>query len=267
MDHPAINNNPFIRLRIQQAFNPGGGASGVDQSTYFGVAYSTSSGRWSIETQDLGVPLQIGLRFLVAVGASDLIHDAIAGNTSGSGTEIDDVDFNGADLGFWSATYFRTREGSSGPRNPHPLAMKYDSSTERWSVVNQDSASLPFGGGFYIWGRGESSSGIISTSPFFERHRTASDNSLGSATFFDLDEINNRPNSYFFVTLDATSGALNPRPVAVAYNDAFGQWSIYNVDGTDMPIGLTYMINIVQTVLLEDGFESGGLDAWSDAVN
>lgn len=275
IDHPALNNKPDARFAVTQVYNPQGAVSGNENNAFIGMRYSTSTGKWSIENQDLST-LSAGSNFFVLLGSDSIdgtVHQLTAGNTSGSETLIDDATMNSCTSGVFVATWLSNPGGGGTLRYDAPLIVQFDSTEGKWRVFNIGGVDLPIGGAISLLGvlgldPGDctrSSRQTISTRflTFYE-HDTSAGNVSGNLT-----RIPGNPNPFEFFFVSHTVGTAIPTsPIAVAYDFFSGNdtWAIQNLDPLqDMPVGAKFYV--LQTrPLFWDGFETGNPSVWSSVV-
>ena len=264
LDHPALNDNPNAQFLVCHVFNPLGQISGILNPANTGLSYSLSSGKWSLENEDLSA-MPIGAQFFLLIPPFGLtgLHIATAENTEGATTILDDPFTNGNGGGGVGFTFIRNPGGGSGARNAHPVASSYREDLERWTFVNQDGADIPVGAGFVYDGSFSSTKASVqSLTISVGTHVTTFENTSADLTRIDRSALNGQPYSFVFA-FPMVNGAVNPHPIATAYDFFEQQWAILNADTANLPLGMQFGIFYVGAQFV-DGFESGDLGGWSN---
>jgi hypothetical protein len=271
IDEPAINGDPDAVVVVTQVWNPGGGDAGVFNPHHVGLAYSSTTGRGSIYNEDFAA-MPLGASFNVWVGpqvaGGAFRHTTTAANTTAATTRLDHPGLNGCPGAILQATHLRNPGGGSGPRNDHPTSVHYQTSSNRWTLHNQDSVSFPLGATFNVFPETLCATAIEPSGYDFVIHVAEATNTAGSYTLLDHPALNDRPNAIILATTNTSfPAALDPRPIGVGYTGSLGHWGILNEDGGDMPLGATFNLLIpILDLIFVDGFESGDTGAWSGTV-
>lgn len=122
---------------------------------------------------------------------------------------------------------------SASTYNNHPIGLWYDTGSGRWTIFNQDFASMPIGTGFNI---------RIDPNAFL--HTATSSNIWGSCghnTQIDDPRSNNNPNALVFAT-PLLGGAYFGAYYSVYYSA--GRWNISAIDCTPMPFNAMFMVQV-----------------------
>lgn len=125
----------------------------------------------------------------------------------------------------WTSTY-----------DVHPTAVWYDRFDGEWTVFNEDIANIPLGTSFDI-------SGQYTGGGRYLQVTATSSNISGDSMYINNAISNNKPNVAFLVTQDYT-GTYDPHYVGVWYNGSQQQWAVFNEDGTALPIGATFDLEL-----------------------
>jgi hypothetical protein len=120
---------------------------------------------------------------------------------------------NGAGSNLIFVTHAHTK---AVPRWPHPLSVRYDATLARWTIVNDDGATMPPGIAFHV--RIDPSAMILSRP---RRHPGRPSARLR----IDDPRANYNP----FAVILVTPASPNAHPIAVRYDAP--HWSIVNADG------------------------------------
>jgi hypothetical protein len=78
------------------------------------------------------------------------VHVATAGNITGSRTAIDHPHTNNTPGAILLVTHNMTPGGTAGTTNTHALAVRYNSTAQRWEIANADGAGMPSGAAFNV---------------------------------------------------------------------------------------------------------------------
>ena len=198
------------------------------------VLFDTDAGRWAIVNQDLA-PMPIGIAFHVRstpAGPSVFVHQATSANTSGSSTAINHLLTNDRPNVLLQVT-------QRGIANPHTIGVRYNGSTGRWVIFNQDGAPMPAGAAFNVEVTNAGESAAV--------HRATTANTFGSTTYIDLPPLHGNPDAIILVTQNwnpgGGSGIGNPHTIALRYDKERGRWAIFNQDGAPMPIGASFNLH------------------------
>ncbi len=167
------------------------------------------------------------------------VHTATAADTFLDTTQIDEAALNGLPNKIVVIT--QNLNAGDGPivSNPHHIGLAYSSSNGRWSIYNEDFATMPVGASFNVW-----VSPPVTGGPF--RHVTTAANTAAATTTIDHPNLNGCPGANLQVTHlrnpGGGSGPRNDHPVSVHYQTATNRWTIYNQDGVNLPLGATFNV-------------------------
>ncbi len=149
IDHPLTNNDPNAIVLVTH----NGTSLGVGNDHPIGVLYSNLAKKWGVRNQDFAA-MPIGAAFSVlipATGMDNFVHAATAANTSGNTTYIDHPLTNNDPNAIVLVTQNWNPDGSSGGTyNDHPIGVYYSHLAKKWSIFNQDFASMPNGADFNV---------------------------------------------------------------------------------------------------------------------
>ena len=170
-------------------------------------------------------------------GDQQVIVTATAANTRGYITTIDDADLNGASAAvpFVSQLYTSTYD-------PHPLGMWYDTGNMRWTIFNEDLTQIPLGTSFTV----DRPCAGQEVSRNITRVTATTNNVHGASLSIDDPLANGNPNAVIYATQDWT-GTYDPHEIGVQYGVLTGNWLIFNLDQSAMPIGASFDIAIGQS--------------------
>ncbi len=236
IDHPLTNNNPNAIVFVTPNWNPGGSSSGTYNNHNIGVYYA--AGKWRIFNQDLAtMPTGAAFNVLVLVPRSDVfVHTATSANSNSNVTNIDHPLSNNDPNAIVFVTPNWNPGGGDGTYNNHNIGVWYNSVQQKWSVFNQDIATMPNNAAFNV---------LIphpDTSVFVHKATTA--NTSGHITTIDYPLTNNKPNAIILVTSNWNpgdfGGTYNDHPIGVYYTG--GKWKIFNQDLAAMPSGAAFNV-------------------------
>ena len=157
IDNPLTNNRPDAILLVTPNWNPGGISTGTDHNHPIGVYYDARVGKWKIFNQDriLGFADNASFNIYAApVGPSVFIHRTSAANTSANCTFIDSPLTNNHPGALVFVTPRFDAGGSLADYNPHHIGVWYTSS-QKWSIYEQDRQNMPVGTNFNVFVIGE----------------------------------------------------------------------------------------------------------------
>jgi hypothetical protein len=173
--------------------------------------------------------------------ASFFTHIATSANSVGNFTDLNNYVSNNTPDAFILAT---PKYSPYGVYDNHPIGVWYHAG--RWSIFNQDGASMPLNAAFNVEA---ASSGSV--------HIATTANSHGDYT--DLQDIPNttgRPDVIVLVTPKYSPyGVYDNHPIGVWYHN--GVWSIFNQDLTPIPLNAAFNVDVI--VSFNDTYGYGGV--------
>jgi len=155
--------------------------------------------------------------------SADFVFTTTAANTSGYITSIPSSDGLGALPIFVTQLY-------TSAYDSHPVGVWYDTYSQQWTIFNEDFAAIPIGTSFTV--------SNFCTPETIALTATAS-NVQGDAVLINNPATNGNPNASLYATQNWT-GTYNPHEIGVYYNIGVGEWAIYNLDLSPMPIGASF---------------------------
>ena len=230
IDHPLINGNPNAIVFVTQNWNPGN-VGGTYNNHNIGIWYSSSQQKWAIFNQDLAaMPVDAAFNVLVQVPQSDVfVHKATSANSSGHVTRIDHPLSNNDPNAIVFVTPNWNPGGVGGTYNNHNIGVYYSGPLNKWSIFNQDIATMPNDAAFNVLIPHPDASVFV--------HKATAANTSGHITTIDYPLTNNKPNAILLVTPNwnpgNVGGTYNDHPIGVYY--AGGKWTIFNQDFAAMP--------------------------------
>ncbi len=127
--------------------------------------------------------------------------------------------------------------------NPHPVGVWYNGS--QWGVFNQDMAPMPSGITFKVSWINPGAGG------FYQKSSTS--NLRNGWLVIDHPALNNNPNAHFQTTQvwnpEGRGGVYNNSLVVTTYDKAGARWMIQNSNGTPVPAGASFNIQMANTDL------------------
>lgn len=133
---------------------------------------------------------------------------------------------------------------ASGPGDnasyAHEIGVWYDRNRGgRWAVFNQDLAPMQVAAEFDV---------VVLEGRDKLVHRAGPDNTEAERTYIDNPLTNGNPGAALSVTQNwnpgGAGGTYNDHPVGVRYDAERGQWTIYNKDGAEMPMGAAFNVSV-----------------------
>jgi hypothetical protein len=231
IDHPLTNGNPNAIVFVTPNWNPGN-VGGTYNNHNIGIWYSSSQQKWAIFNQDLAaMPVDAAFNVLVQVPQSDVfVHKATSANSSGHVTRIDHPLSNNDPNAIVFVTPNWNPGGVGGTYNNHNIGVYYAGSPlNKWSIFNQDIATMPNDAAFNVLIPHPDASVFV--------HKATAANTSGHITTIDYPLTNNKPNAILLVTPNwnpgNVGGTYNNHPIGVYY--AGGKWRIFNQDLVNMP--------------------------------
>ncbi len=223
IENTAINAEEFAKIQITQNLNPNG------KDVFNGVYNDANPGiyrndpTWIIFNQDQLTQMDTNAAFNVwnpAPSSQNYVHtaeDAIS--ASESFTELDRSGLNDNPNAILSVTQLW-----EGLYNDNPVGVFYNPFTGRWNIYNSNFIDMPWMSKFNVYYQASSANAFI--------HRTSDANILIDSSLIDHPLLNNSPCAQFQVTYD--SGIVYPYKTGVYYNQARGQWGVFNQGGEAM---------------------------------
>jgi len=236
------NQNPHAILFVIQNGEPDN--AGQIYNHPIGVWYNNQNNTqqwvWGIYNQDDATVMPFGIAFNVLMirGAdpSAFIHRTTSDNTANNWTEIDNSFTNGNPNALLLVTQNWKHRSDY---NNHPVGVRYNRTTRKWTIFNQDKAAMPVGAQFNV---------LISpaTPPTVFVHRATVANTANNETEIDNLLTNQNPNAILLVTPNwnpgGGSGQANPHAIGVKYNKQTEKWAIFNSDQGAMPVGAAFNV-------------------------
>jgi hypothetical protein len=128
--------------------------------------------------------------------------------------------------------------GFSGTINEHEIGVWYDTIEGKWSIFNQDGATMPVGSDYNVL-IPDAATGVFV-------HTATAGNTTGNWTSIDNPLSNNNSNALLFITQNwnpgGVGGAYNDHPVGVFYAPSLNKWAIFNQDGANMPTDASFNV-------------------------
>jgi hypothetical protein len=173
---------------------------------------------------------------------SHFVWTATSANTSGDSTLINNFATNNrpGDLLFITPNW--TQGGVCGCiYDPSPVGVRYDTSKQRWAIVNDNLSAIPAGASFNVL--------VVpaATPRVFVQTATAG-NSIGDSTYINSSLTNGLPGIPLMITPvwspDGSGGTSNNHAIGVWYNNSRGKWAIFNQDKDAMAAGASFNVMI-----------------------
>jgi hypothetical protein len=121
----------------------------------------------------------------------------------------------------------------------HNIGVWYAKEGQRWTIFNQDLASMAQGTTFDVH--------VLSDEAAFV-HQATAENTVEDETYLNDPLTNANPDASLSVTQNwnpgGVGGAYNDHPVGVRYDADVKQWVIFNEDGEAMPEGAAFNVTV-----------------------
>ncbi len=228
-DNPIVNYFPYSVIFTTHNYNPGG-IGGTYHDKTLGVYYTGS--HWGVFNQD-GSNMPEGVSFNVAIAPisdSAFVHTSSSGSINNNWTVIDNPLLNGNPDAKCIVTPLYISS-----RHDKVIGVWYNGTN--WSIFNQDLSTFETGAAFNVMVLNDANS-LVQVAD--------SSNTLFNYTLIDDPRLNNNPDANIIATQNwSVNDVYNNNEIGVWYNGS--QWSVYNENLTDMPIGAAFNIYIAGT--------------------
>jgi len=168
------------------------------------------------------------------------VHTATAGNITSNWTLIDHASINNKPNAIVLVTQNWNPGGIGGTYNDHAIGVGYNGIENKWSIFNQDFASMPVDASFNVL-IPAASSGVFT-------HTATVGNSNAQVTYIDHASTNNNPNAIVLVTQNwnpgGVGGTYNNHAIGLWYSNSANKWAIFNQDIVNMPVGAAFNVLI-----------------------
>ncbi len=246
INNQMTNGNPSATLFVTQLWNPQGNG-GIYNNHPIGVWYNNTEARWEIFNEDR-TPMTPNTAFNVIVGSGlangNLYLHTTSATTDGSDyTDLNNSTTNGNPQALVLITpNWNPNGASTGVYDPHPVGVWYNAGTGRWSIFNEDQASMPANTAFNVLAFSSGNDSIYTLT-------SNSSNTRGDFTD-TTDSLSTDTNAYVFVTPNWNPGGSRNRTylnhnLGVWSDHATGRFSIFNQDLADMPYGVSFNVLIL----------------------
>lgn len=130
--------------------------------------------------------------------------------------------------------------GANIPLDTHQVGVWYDSAAGKWAVFNEDLSAMPLGVAFDVYTQQH-----YDASAFLWTATSAS--TSGYITLINNAALDGNPSAQLVVTQVWSSNSpagFNPNAIGVWYDWSAGEWTIYDEDGSAIPIGSMFNVFI-----------------------
>jgi hypothetical protein len=228
IDNPSANDNPNAKLFITHYWNPNGGGGNYNDHN-LGLWYRTSTGRWTIFTEDVvSFTVNVAMNVLVADGTNSTVfqHSADVSNIISNFTLITHPELDGnPNARILASQILLSSTGSV--YNNREIGVWYNGA--KWGIFNQNMDAMPVGASFNV---------VILNDKNSLLHTATTSTIEGIWTKLDHPAINNNPKALIYVTQNFNpgggSGIFNPGKAVVWYNASDGKWGVFNEDISSM---------------------------------
>jgi hypothetical protein len=254
IDHPLLNNRPGAIFFVRHLRNPPGAAS-IAHPHAIDVWYTGI--RWVIENPDsathaLGTAFAVWVPEVTDALPEYFVHETTADNVVLNLTVLDHPLLNGNPGVTLTVTLNAPTVGFN-----HHLGVWYDSDSQRWTVFNQDQATMPAGLRYFV--------GINFCSMFVGQSGqtyhltlvTNPGNTEGHNTFIGLAQ-----NRWNLLVTPAYIGTYLDKPIGTHWIPEEAQQAIFVETFEDMPMGVEFH-RIGTTGIFVSRFETGTLLGWT----
>ncbi len=239
IDHPLTDGHPNAIVFVTPNYNPGG-VGGTYEDHRIGVWYDAGASKWAIFNQD-SAAMATDEAFNVLIppaGSNVFVQTASVANISAEATTIDNALINNNPNAMLFVTPNYNPGGSGGTYDNHPIGVRYSSSSQRWSIFNEDFAAMPVNAAFNVFVSPTDSGAFI--------HRATLANIFENWTDIDSPITNNNPNLLLFVTPNLNPGAIGGivenHNIGVFYDSGVKKWSVFNQDVAAMLMNTTFNV-------------------------
>lgn len=230
IDDPLSNNTPDANILVTPNWNPPRSPeSPVWSPNPIGVWFNSSVGKWSIFDETFAA-MEVGGAFNVKIEPPSINatqgapkrHIATAANTRWNFTDIDDPELNNNPNAVVIVTHNWSPPGGPNIYNPHNIGVWFNWSTGKWSIFNEDKASMKVGLAFNYRVGGKA----------FVHTATAGSIEYGISTYLEHPDLKGRPNAAILVTHNWNPGGsgqiYNDSALGVWYDTLQKRWAIFN---------------------------------------
>ncbi len=255
IESPLLDNRPGALFLFSQLVNPAMDSNAVYNPHPMALHYRVTDHRWTVENEDQA-PIPLGAAFFIFVidpqdyaAGKIFLHTTNAGNITANWTTLDHPLLNGVD-GHW----LQVTPVAPVLFHPHTIGVWYNSSSQRWTVFNQDLQAMPAGMQFVvcIFDCGSTS---MSAAPW--SFVTDSGNTFGSFSWVGW------PSRAFAVfETPIYWGAYVTPPLGIAWGVDIDDWVVATEDHSAMPLDVGLLMLAVATIFHGD-FEDGTLFGWT----
>ncbi len=117
-----------------------------------------------------------------------------------------------------------------------------------WAIFHEDGTPIPAGATYNVLGVPATT---FSNGNLYVHTATAA-NTSGDSTYLDDSFVNNDPNAVIIATQNWNAGGscgcvYNNHQIGVWYNSWSGRWGIFNEDGSAMPVGTSFNVEVLSS--------------------
>ncbi len=170
-----------------------------------------------------------------------IVHQTAVKNLDGHLTVIDDPATNGKP----DQLLFITQR--FGTYNPHEVGVWYDKDRERWTIYNEDAATMPANTQFNVLA-------VDPGSPYAFTHTVNPTNVTEYYTTIAHPSLDHNPGALILTTPNYESTYI-PSPIGVWYTGT--QWSVFRQDKKDLNPGARFNVLVVDSTnlrLMQEAF-------------
>jgi hypothetical protein len=161
-----------------------------------------------------------------------ITHTATAGAPGTFVTVLDHRSLNNQPAAVLHVSHSR-EEG--GVYDDHPLAVAFDATLGRWTIVHEDKTPFPAGAVY----------NVVINGGYVHRATSSTLSFNGYMTYLNNKLANESPDAIVQVTQNlGSSSVFNNHPIAVRYDVTAKRWAIYNQDRTPIPVGASFDVMV-----------------------
>jgi hypothetical protein len=247
INNDATNGEGNALLFVTPNYSAGGVCGCVAQTVPIGVIYNLFGGQqWAIANLDESTTIAAGSTYNVLVvqksSGSVFVQTATTANTLGGATYIDSPQTNANPKAKLLITSNYDPGGTNGFLNDHPIGAYYNSSLQKWGILNEDGSSMPVGAHFNVMIGSKASNGGTEVV-----EKAKSSNSAGSFVLINSPETIGNPNAAVFTTPNSDPGAtgsnFDASTTGVEYfQSPTDNWAVFQEDGSTMSLGYSFNV-------------------------
>jgi hypothetical protein len=247
INNAALNGEGNALLFVTPNYSAGGVCGCVAQTIPFGVIYNVFGGAmWSLVNLDQNTAIAAGSTYNILVvqksSGSVFVQTATTANTLGGATYIDSPKTNGNPNAKLLITENLDPGGTNEFNSNHPVGAYYNSSLQKWGILNEDGASMAVGAHFNVMIGSKASNGGTEVVA-----KANKNNSAGSFVLINSPDDIGNPNAVVFTTPNSDPGGKDPNFDASTTGVEYFQsptdnWAVFQQDSSTMSLGYAFNV-------------------------